>query len=107
LQGHSEKELQLASKEIRRQHQLHTANAAVTARRLADFLANVEAHEAVRLQRLRDLETRAVLEAMAGGSMNTTGMPTDLLLETSQQQVVPAQLAPVDLATLPVFEEYR
>jgi putative transposase len=107
LQGHTEKEMLLSSKEIRRQHQLHTANAAVTARRLADFLAQASAHEAVRQQRLRDLEARAVLEAIAGGPMNEAAIQAapHRDLETTRASLPP--LAPVDIATLPVFEEYR
>jgi putative transposase len=107
LSGHTEKELLLASKEIRRQHQLHTANAAVTARRLADFLTKAAAHEAIRQQRLLDLEARAVLEVMAGGSLNRAERlaPPESGLETTQAGVPPA--APVDIATVPVFEEYR
>jgi putative transposase len=107
LSGHTEKELLLASKEIRRQNQLHPTNAAVTARRLADFLTHVEAHQAVRQQRLRDLEARAVLETIAGGPMHATAIPTlpQSDLETSEARELP--FAPVDIATLPVFEEYR
>jgi putative transposase len=107
LSGHTEKELLLASKEIRRQHQLHTANAAVTARRLADFLVKASAHEAIRQQRLRDLEARAVLEVIAGGPLNGAESlaPPQSGLETTEAHMPP--LAPVDIATLPVFEEYR
>src|SRR6266516_1648075 len=95
LQGHTEKEMLLASKEIRRQHQLHTANAAVTARRLADFLAQASAHEAVRQQRLRDLEARAVLEAIADGPMNEAAIQAapQRELETTRASLPP--LAPV------------
>jgi hypothetical protein len=107
LSGHTEKELLLASKEIRRQHQLHTANAAVTARRLADFLAKASAHEAIRQQRLLDLEARAVLEIMAGRPLDGAARlaPPESGPETTQARVPPP--APVDIATVPVFEEYR
>jgi putative transposase len=107
LSGHTEKELLLASKEIRRQLQLHTTSAAVTARRLADFLAKASAHEAIRQQRLLDLEARAVLEAIAGEPLNGTASlaPPRSGLATPEAGI--PQLAPVDLATLPVFEEYR
>jgi len=46
LQGHSEKELLLASAEIRRSTQ-ETASTRITAKHLADFLAKAIAHEAV------------------------------------------------------------
>jgi len=67
LQGHSERELLLASAELRKQYQHHTEAAAVTAKRLADFLADVSAHEEILTQRLRDLEARDVLARMEGG----------------------------------------
>src|SRR5205085_12581632 len=107
LSGHTEKELLLASKEIRRQHQLHTANAAVTARRLADFLAKASAHETIRQQRLRDLEARVVLEAIAGGSMHGTAMQASPHRDLETPAARLPRLSPVDIATLPVFEEYR
>lgn len=107
LQGHTEKEMMLASKEIRRQNQLHATNAAVTARRLADFLAHVDAHQAIRQQRLRDLEARAVLDAIAGEkSTKTSGLSASSELQASTASVT-LQPLPVDLATLPVFEEYH
>jgi putative transposase len=107
LAGHTEKELLLASKEIRRQHQLHTANAAVTARRLADFLAKASTHEVVRQQRLRDLEARAVLETIAGGPLPATARPTVPQRDLETCEAGLPGLSPVDIATLPVFEEYR
>ncbi len=107
LSGHTEKELLLASKEIRRQQQLHTANAAVTARRLADLLARASAYEAVQQQRLRDLETRAVLDAIAGTQKVTsslTEVPSPLPDTPGERPQPPTAM---DLATVPIFEEYR
>ncbi len=107
LAGHTEKERLLASKEIRRLRQLHPIKAAVTARRLAEFLAKASAHEALRQQRLLDLEARAVLEAIAGGSMDATAMPTSPHRDLETLEARLTRLASVDIATLPVFEEYR
>lgn len=67
LQGHSERELLLASAELRKQYQHHAEVAAVTAKRLADFLADVSAHEEILLQRFHDLEARDILARMEGG----------------------------------------
>lgn len=107
LQGHTEKEMLLASKEIRRQKQLYTANAAVTARRLAVFLAEVSAHETIRQQRLRDLETKVVLDAIAGAEGVKTSRPDALHSLPASQEEVSLPFAPVDLTILPVFEAYR
>ncbi len=69
LRGHSERERELASVELRKQHQNHRREAAITARRLADFLADVSAHETLALQRWHDLEARDVFARMEGYQM--------------------------------------
>jgi transposase InsO family protein len=61
LHGRSQKEIMLASKELRRQHQLHPRERfTITARKLADFLESAEAEERCLLQRLRDRENSAI-----------------------------------------------
>jgi putative transposase len=57
--GRSEKELMLASKELRHQRQLHSQSVTITARKLADFLQTVENDEVLLTQRLRDHEMEA------------------------------------------------
>ena len=92
----------LASKEIRRQNQLHPKNRTVTARRLADFLTHASEHETIRQQRIRDLEAKAILEAIAGsGSQETVSVsePTALVA------LAPAKT--IDFATLTAFEEFH
>ena len=66
LRGHTERELQLASQELRKRYQNHAGEAAVTAKRLADLLADVQAHEQVLMQRLQDGEGRSVFAQMGG-----------------------------------------
>lgn len=58
FQGRSEKEVMLASQELRKQQQSHHQNFAVNSRKLAEFLESVEAEEALLLQRLRNQEAR-------------------------------------------------
>jgi len=65
--GRSEREVQLASAELRRRQQRHGQHLRITARQLADFLASLEAEEVVLEQRLRDTEARSVLEPLVGG----------------------------------------
>ena len=60
LRGHSERELQIASAELRKQHQNHTRDAAITAKRLADFLADLSSHDTVLRQHWQDAEARDV-----------------------------------------------
>jgi transposase InsO family protein len=62
--GRSEREIQLASAELRRRQQLHGQRLPITARSLADFLASLEAEEVVLEQRLRDAEAKEVVEPL-------------------------------------------
>src|SRR5436305_6170691 len=64
LRGHTERELHLVSHELRKRYQNHAGEAAVTAKRLADFLAEAEAHEQILRQRLQDAEARSVFAQM-------------------------------------------
>jgi transposase InsO family protein len=59
LQGHSEKELMIASNELRRRQQSHSQGLVITAKKLAGFLHSVEADELLMAQRLRDQEAQA------------------------------------------------
>src|SRR5664280_2092275 len=61
LRGRSEKEIMLASKEVRRRSQLHSRERfTLTTRKLADFLGSAEAEEKCFLQRLRDRESKSI-----------------------------------------------
>jgi hypothetical protein len=61
FQGRSEKEIMLASKELRRRRLLHSRERfTLTARKLADFLDSAEAEEKCLLQRLRDRESASI-----------------------------------------------
>jgi hypothetical protein len=64
LRGHSERELQIASAELRKQYQNHTRDAAITAKRLADFLADLSSHDTVLRQHWQDAEARDVFVQM-------------------------------------------
>ncbi len=66
--GRSEKELMIATKELRALKNSHSQQFTVSAKKLADFLESVEAEEAMLMQRLCDAEGRKVLEKINGGS---------------------------------------
>ncbi len=122
LRGHSERELQLASSELRKRYQNHGRGGAITAKRLAEFLASVEAHETLLMQRLHDLEGRSVLTRMGGYRM-LPGDPAQTELAASSLPLSPAfpneALGPLeasepaleeeeeDLEGLEEYEEYR
>jgi putative transposase len=61
LHGHSEREIALASAELRAQNRKSHIRTPIDAKRLADFLAKIEAHETVLLQRQRDIENQVVV----------------------------------------------
>ena len=60
--GRSEKELMIATKELRALKSSHSRQFTISAKKLADFLESVEAEEVMLMQRLRDAEGRKVFE---------------------------------------------
>lgn len=122
LRGHTEREIQVASAELRKSQQNHGRGVTITAKRLADFLASVESHEVVLTQRQHDLETRDVLARMGGYHM-MPGEQDQAVFDDmpSASSPVPAQDAfgvmeppePIqndeeeDLEDLDEYEEYR
>ncbi|HEX4951478.1 MAG TPA: Mu transposase C-terminal domain-containing protein [Blastocatellia bacterium] len=64
LRGRSEKELLLATQELRARRRQPTQRFSVQAKQLAVFLQSAEAEEALLKQRLRDLATRRLLTAV-------------------------------------------
>lgn len=59
--GRSEREMMLATAELRKRRQHHSQQFTITSRKLADFLASLEAEELLLEQRLRDAQAREVL----------------------------------------------
>ena len=58
FRGRSEREMMIATAELRKRSQDHSREFKVTARRLADFVASVEAEESLLIQRLQDAAAR-------------------------------------------------
>jgi hypothetical protein len=86
---------------LRQQARINHKAVSLTPQRLADFLADVHAHQRVLAQRLRDQEARGVLECLEA---DTARKPPEATQPAFSEAF---SLEPVDLATLPVFEEYR
>ena len=109
--GHSERELLLITAELRALNRRNHVTTPITAMRLAAFLAKIEAHEAILLQRRRDQETRAVLQGIDGGRSAPAShweyVPLGERDEDGLPVVAGAGASPVDLSTLHVYEEYR
>jgi putative transposase len=68
FRGRSEKELMIATKELRALKNSHSQQFTISAKKLADFLESVEAEEALLMQRLRDAEGRKVLDKISNDS---------------------------------------
>ena len=97
LHGHSERELQLASHELRKRYQNHTGEASITAKRLAELLAQASAYEDVLKQRLHDLEARDVFAHMGGPRMfeeTQEQASVQNVLPSSKQQSQDSQSTP-------------
>jgi len=67
FRGRSEKEILLASQELRRMRERHSQNRWLSARQLAVFLESVEAQEALLVQRWIDRENQSVRELVGLG----------------------------------------
>ncbi len=95
LKGHSERELQIATEELRARDRHHSQQFSITAAKLASFISSIEAQEALLAQRKRDYEARAVFALMEGkqASIGELSTPQNVILEETK-----AELAPVSLA---------
>jgi putative transposase len=111
LHGHSEREITLASAELREQNRNSHVRTPIDAKRLADFLAKIEAHEAVLLQRQRDIENQVVVYHMEQNREPSPevprSVPKSLLQESETSSAQASRFASIDLTTLQVYEEYR
>ena len=101
----------LATAELRRRNQCHTQQFVVTARKLADFLASVEAEEALLEQRLQDAAAKEVLaqsrgEAATPGAVAPAASSVDANGDTPELgHAAQQEPAPVPPALL-IYEDY-
>ena len=77
LRGHTERELQLASAELRKQYQNHPRDAGITAKRLANFFADLSGHDTVLRQHWQDAEARDVFAQMKESNQRAQALFTD------------------------------
>ncbi len=112
LRGKSERELLLATTELRRRAQQHASQFTVTARKLADFLISVQSEEALHAQRLQDREAKSILMTVEGLPKPERGETTLTDAEDVDQQDVSDALktgimpGAVASGELRAFEEY-
>jgi len=103
LHGHSEREIMLASAEPREQNRESHVRTPIDAKRLADFLAKIEAYEAVLLQRQRDIENQIVVYHIEQKSAEVANTPQPVLQEMLNSHrandATLSRFAPIDLTT--------
>ena len=107
------RELMLAAAELRGQKQHHARSAAVTARRMADFLDSVEADEKLLPQRLKDASSKRIHDVFDGGKANSSAAQVvgTRALAGSQVGVTAAATPPVTAPSTPAaplssYEDY-
>ena len=110
LKGHSERELLLATAELRKRQQNHAKEISITGKRLAEFLASAEAHEMILTQRLRDAEAQDIFAQM--GSVRGIEPREKLLDEPASSTIPQPEQAPSEeeedvYAGLEIYEEYQ
>jgi putative transposase len=111
LHGRSERELMIASTELRKRAKQHARQFSMTAKKLADFLASVEAEEILRGQRMQDREARNVLGLIGSNSIRSfsDSQRTDEALDATQRrELSPTKpsLITLDPDQIEVYEEY-
>ena len=86
FRGRSEKEIQLATAELKKHKQNHASNNKIRSLQLAKFMASTEAEEPLLAQRLKDSQTLEVFQVMNGGlpNINPYGESIDTNTETKQ-----------------------
>ncbi len=108
FQGRSEKELKLASAELRKRSSNHGRQSQVSAKNLAEFLASVEAQEALLEQRSYDAEVREVFRVIDGGKTTTSRNEQAKIIQASFENT-DTQMAEDEVIvpdTLVVYEEF-
>ena len=70
FQGRSEREIQLATQELRQQYKQHSKKFTITAKALAVFLEGTEITESILMQRLKDGEVRDTEKGEAISAQN-------------------------------------
>lgn len=115
FRGRSEREVKMATEELRRRHRLYTRRVEITGRKLADFLSSLEAEEVLLVQRLRDAEAKTIFKVIEGGgrlTAHTSNYP-EQYAGVEREQVEGHDLdegrgrrTSVDLRDLEVYEEY-
>ena len=94
FKGRSERELQIATEELRKRYRQHSQQFSVTAAKLARFITSVEAREALLDQRKHDHEASHVFALMEGRTQQEMTTPQISDAKTQELSLVPTTLSP-------------
>ena len=100
--GRSEREIQLATQELRQQHKKHGQKFTITAKALADFLSGTQATESILMQRLKDGEARDILSTISSHEEIESESPQKTTSMVSENNSPPSQ-KPVEIKP---YEEF-
>jgi putative transposase len=103
LRGRTEREIQVASEELRARHRRHGQQFNITAAKLAAFITSVEGQEALLTQRRKDIELRGVLTLMGKSTLELHGLSivTSESFTVANGEVSPATAPTIDLIETP------
>jgi putative transposase len=100
LAGHSEREIMVASEELRKQNRNTAKQFVVTASHLAEFLSKSEQQEVVLLQRMQDLEAKEIYSASLINSNLSNQQKSEVLKLTINQpeivEAIPEEIKPYE-----------
>ena len=107
FKGRTEREVLLASEELRKRNRRHGQQFTLTAAKLAEFITSVEAEEALLDQRRHDEEARAVLSLMEGTGAHAG--EEEVSIPTQERSASPEVLASVatSQAVVPALDPQR
>ncbi|MGF1988909.1 MAG: integrase catalytic domain-containing protein [Nostoc sp. ZfuVER08] len=112
FQGHSEKEIELASAELRKRHKNYDSKYKIRARHLGEFIASAEVEEKLLKQRLRDEQNKEVFRVIEGGLPNlypynkSQDAYEDIGYESSELPLESVFSQPIDPSKLTLFKSY-
>ena len=100
--GRSEREIQLATQELRQQHKQHSQKFTITAKALANFLEGTQATESILLQRLKDGEAKDILSAISSNEEMESKSPQKATSVISESEPLQSQ-KPIEIKP---YEEF-
>jgi hypothetical protein len=100
LHGHSEREIQLISEELRKRRQNHSGQFAITASKLAEFIGSLELHEEILTQRLSDLEAKSFHD------QPERSQQPPIRVADRRRELSPKTDGPIPATPMPTFRTY-